>query len=117
MDGKYAVRAVGVPLDGVPGEVDESGDVEGGVAEVVDAVVITSAVGVRVLVAQHRGVDVTLRPDVLVLGLEGLSPRVLTGNGVRRSQPSMRSTIWRSRCGSGKEASSIPCKIKIKIKM
>ncbi len=59
MDREYPVWAVGVPLAGVPGGIQERSDVEVGVTQIVDASVVARAVGVRVLVPQHGGVDVT----------------------------------------------------------
>ena len=67
-------RAVDVPFHRIAGGVDQRRDVEVGIAQVVDPLVIAQPIGIRVLVPQHRGVDVPPRPDVLVLRLSDSGP-------------------------------------------
>jgi len=63
---------VDVTFDGAAAGVAQRSHVEVRIGEVVDPLVVAQPVGVAVLVAQHRRVDVTGRPDVLIVGLEAL---------------------------------------------
>ncbi len=72
VDGDHAVGGVDVTLQRVAGGVQQGRDVEVGVVQEVQPVVVAQAVEAGVLVAQDGRVNLAPAPDVLVLGLQGL---------------------------------------------